>query len=238
MFLKLLHQCFLLGLRTPFLKVGWNRQFLMMKEFGFVYDSSLVAPAFTTAPLWPYTLDFKIPHACVGNNNCPSRSYPGVWEMVMNQLEVDDVSCVYVDQCPSNLSGDDIFLMFMHNFKRHYSTNRAPLGLYFHSTWFKRQEYMEAFSKFLDYVLKLPDVYFVTNHQAIGWLKDPTPNEQLLKFEPWQCKARNFEPHEITCTYPNSCKLHSRVLQQDRYLKTCNECPAEYPWIRNEFGLN
>lgn len=226
------------GLRTPFLKVGWNRQFLMMKEFGFVYDSSIVAPAFTNPPLWPYTLDFKIPHACVGNNHCPSRSYPGVWEMVMNQLESDESTCVYVDQCPANLNGDDIFHMFMHNFKRHYSSNRAPLGLYFHATWFKRQDYMEAFSKFLDYVLKLPDVYFVTNHQAIGWLKDPTPSSQLATFQPWQCKARQFEPHEVTCTYPNSCKLHSRVLQQDRYLKTCNECPAEYPWIRNEFGLN
>lgn len=91
--------------------------------------------------------------------------------MVMNQLEIDDGSCVYVDQCPANLNGDDIFHMFLHNFKRHYSTNRAPLGIYLHSTWFKRQDYMDAFSKFVDYVLKLPDVYFVTNHQAIGWLK-------------------------------------------------------------------
>lgn len=143
----------------------------MMKEFGFVYDTSIVAPAFSNPPLWPYSLDYKIPHSCVGNNHCPSRSYPGVWEMVMNQLEVDDVTCVYVDQCPANLSGDDIFHMFLHNFKRHYSTNRAPLGLNFHSTWFKRQDYMDAFSRFLDYVLKLPDVYFVTNHQAISWLK-------------------------------------------------------------------
>lgn len=158
--------------------------------------------------------------------------------MVMNQLETDDVTCVYADQCPANLNGDDIFQMFMHNFKKHYSQNRAPLGLYFHSTWFKRPDYMEAFSKFLDYVLKLPDVYFVTNHQAIAWMKQPTPSNQVSSFQPWQCKPKKFEEHEITCVYPNSCKLHSRVLQQDRYLKTCNECPAEFPWIRNEFGLN
>lgn len=53
------------GLRVPFLRIGWNRQFLMMKEFGFVYDSSMVAP-FSNPPLWPYTLDHKIPHPCVG----------------------------------------------------------------------------------------------------------------------------------------------------------------------------
>lgn len=81
------------GMRVPFLRVGWNRQFLMMKEFGFVYDSSMVAP-FSNPPLWPYTLDYKMPHACTGNNqHCPSRSYPGVWEMVMNQLEAGDYYC-------------------------------------------------------------------------------------------------------------------------------------------------
>jgi hypothetical protein len=74
---------------VPFLRVGWNRQFLMMKEFGFVYDASMVAP-FSDPPLWPYTLDHKIPHQCTGNNQrCPSRSYPGIWEMVMNQLAIE-----------------------------------------------------------------------------------------------------------------------------------------------------
>lgn len=54
------------GIRVPFLRVGWNRQFLMMKEFGFQYDSSMVAP-FSNPPLWPYTLDHKMPHKCTGN---------------------------------------------------------------------------------------------------------------------------------------------------------------------------
>ena len=53
------------GLRVPFLSVGWNRQFLMMREFGFVYDSSIPAPV-SDPPLWPYTLDYKIPHKCIG----------------------------------------------------------------------------------------------------------------------------------------------------------------------------
>jgi hypothetical protein len=66
------------GLRVPFLKPGWNRQFLMMKEFGFVYDSSIPAPL-SDPPIWPYTLDFKIPHKCIGRRKCPSRSFPGLW---------------------------------------------------------------------------------------------------------------------------------------------------------------
>ena len=81
------------GVRVPFLKPGWNRfgwslltfkvcllskfvyfyrQFLMMKEFGFVYDSSIPAPL-SDPPLWPYTLDYKIPHKCIGDRKCPSR---------------------------------------------------------------------------------------------------------------------------------------------------------------------
>ena len=52
------------GLRVPFLSVGWNRQFLMMREFGFVYDSSIATPV-SDPPLWPYTLDYQIPHKCI-----------------------------------------------------------------------------------------------------------------------------------------------------------------------------
>lgn len=133
------------GIRVPFLRVGWNRQFLMMKEFGFVYDASMVAPH-SNPPLWPYTLDFKMPHSCVGNNqNCPTRSYPGIWELVMNQLEAGEYTCGMVDSCPPHLSGDDVYRMLTYNFKRHYLSNRAPFGLYFHSTWFKKIDYLNAF---------------------------------------------------------------------------------------------
>jgi hypothetical protein len=50
-----------------------------------------------------------------------------------------------VDSCPPHLSGDEIYNMLIHNFKRHYNTNRAPYGLYFHTTWFKKPEHLAAF---------------------------------------------------------------------------------------------
>lgn len=81
-----------------------------------------------------------------GNNqNCPSRSYPGIWEMVMNQLTVSEYTCAMVDSCPPHLSGEEVYRMLISNFKRHYLSNRAPLGLYFHTTWFKKPEYLNAF---------------------------------------------------------------------------------------------
>lgn len=85
---------------------------------------------------------------------------------------------------------------------------------------------------------KKPDVFFVTASQAIQWFQQPTPLGQLHQFEPWQCPKKQLDPAEIACHLPNVCKLHSRVLQQERYLYTCNECPEQYPWVRNEFGFS
>jgi hypothetical protein len=34
--------------------------------------------------------------------------------------------------------------------RRHYETNRAPLGLYFHTLWFKNKKNRKAFRRFLD----------------------------------------------------------------------------------------
>jgi len=76
----------IIGVRAPFLQVGWNRQFLMMSEFGFVYDSSIVTP-FSDPPFWPYTLDYRLPHPCIrAGQLCPTRSYPNIWELPLNQL--------------------------------------------------------------------------------------------------------------------------------------------------------
>lgn len=41
---------------------------MMMKEFGFVYDATVIAPA-NDKPYWPYTLDFKVPHECNGKSS-------------------------------------------------------------------------------------------------------------------------------------------------------------------------
>lgn len=150
----------------------------------------------------------------------------------------------------------------MLNFKRHYLHNRAPLGLHFHAAWFENPMYLHAFTvsvyfcflfrnqniskfkaivrtqMFLDDVLRLPDVYFVTSHQVIEWIRKPTPINQLHTFEPWKCNKRQFEPQELACDLPTTCKLSSRVLKSDRYLHTCFQCPKQYPWLRNEFGLD
>ncbi|KAB0794026.1 hypothetical protein PPYR_13646 [Photinus pyralis] len=219
------------GMRVPFLKVGSSRQFLMMKEFGFVYDSSMVAP-FSHAPLWPYSLDHKIPHQCAESNQCPLRAYPGVWELVLNELSVNNRTCAFINSCSGNFTVESLYKTLMQNFKRHYFTNRAPFGLNFHSSWFQKPEHLIAFERFLDEMLTQPNVWFVTNWQALQWIQKPTPLKHLHNFPAWNCKDISDE----ICETPNVCKLNNRILQQERYLYTCSDCPNSYPWIRNEFG--
>ena len=50
-----------------------------------------------------------------------------------------------MDQCPQALDENEVYETLMHNFKRHYDTNRAPFGLYFHTIWFKNKINMKGF---------------------------------------------------------------------------------------------
>lgn len=89
----------------------------------------------------------------------------------------------------------------------------------------------------MDQILQQSDVWLVTNWQAIQWMQNPTPINQLKNFEPWGCRNKIYEWGETACEEPNVCKVFSKAFQQHRYFYTCSECPEKYPWIRNEFGL-
>ena len=69
-----------------------------MIDYGFIWDSSIsVVPQST--PVWPYTLDFAIPHKCK-EKSCPTRQFPGMWEVPLNShfVEVKIMSdLIYVD---------------------------------------------------------------------------------------------------------------------------------------------
>ena len=51
-----------------------------------------------------------------------------------------------VDNCPQVEDEEAQFQVFMSNFKRHYTTNRAPFGLYFHTGWFQKKSNLRAFT--------------------------------------------------------------------------------------------
>ncbi|XP_043272512.1 uncharacterized protein Cda5 isoform X2 [Venturia canescens] len=212
------------GMRAPFLSVGGNNMFKMLWDTNFTYDSSM--PIYENRPpSWPYTLDYKLFHDCM-IPPCPTRSYPGLWEvpMVMWQ-DLNGGRCSMGDACSNPPTSDGVYKMLIKNFERHYTTNRAPFGLFYHAAWFTQPHHKEGFISFLDTIVAMDDVWVVTNWQALQWVRNPTPIELLDRFEPFGC---NYPDRPKKCNNPKVCNLWHK--SGVRYMKTCQPCPDIYPW--------
>jgi len=231
------------GVRAPFLRVGGNKQFEMMADQFFVYDASITAPL-ARVPQWPYTLYYRMPHKCHGNaGKCPSRAHP-IWEMVINELDRRDdpnfdealPGCHLVSSCSNIVDPDQFARMLKYNFDRHFSTNRAPLGLHFNAEWIKKHKgFKRELIKFIQDMLSRNDVYFVTTLQVIQWMQNPHEMTALRDFADWKekCDVKG-QPY---CSLPNPCPLSTRELPGTTHrLHTCMECPNNYPWILDPTG--
>merc|ERR1711976_303226 len=82
----------ILGVRAESLKPGFNKQFEALIEANFLWDSSISTKT-TEQPIWPYTLDYAIPHECK-IKSCPTKSFPGVWEIPVNLHYVSGLEVV------------------------------------------------------------------------------------------------------------------------------------------------
>merc|ERR1712183_47375 len=235
----------ILGMRVPQARVGGNNQFKMMIDWGFLYDSSLAAPR-GRLPLWPYTLQHRMPHKCLGTDqNCPTRNFTA-WEMVLNELDRRDdplfsealTGCHLVDQC-ANIVDPKQFRNFLEtNLGHHYSTNRAPLGLHFTAPYFlTRKSFLREFASWVNDVAARGDFYFVTMLQAISWMEAPTEIAALNNFPEWKNKC---DPKGLPyCSLPNPCesKPPPEHSNEDRmFLYTCEECLRAYPWLYDPRG--
>ncbi|EFX77211.1 hypothetical protein DAPPUDRAFT_54528, partial [Daphnia pulex] len=218
------------GLRAPFLSVGGNRMFKMLYDMNFTYDSSM--PVYENKPpSWPYTLDYKIFHDCM-IPPCPTKSYPGVWEvpMVMWQ-DLNGGRCSMGDGCSNPPDAEGVYKMLIKNFERHYTTNRAPFPLYYHASWFTTAHHKEGFEAFLDTIVSMDDVWLVTNWQAIQWVRDPTPLDRIKTFKPFNCDYPRCNASKVCNAWHKSGV---------RYMRTCQPCPEVFPWtgktgVRNPF---
>ena len=68
----------ILGQRAPFLQTAGDATFRMLKDNGFVYDSSMPTRTHMNPPLWPYTLDYGYRQDCQ-IQPCPKSSFPGIF---------------------------------------------------------------------------------------------------------------------------------------------------------------
>ena len=152
--------------------------------------------------------------------------------------------CTMGNSCTSPADEHGVYELIMSNFKRHYHSNRAPFGLFYHSGWFATPHHKAGFLRFIDEVLQLGNVYFVTNWQALQWIQQPTRLDDIEYFKPWQCDSsngnNNFRQNDYSqktseCLLPNICHVKFRKKNNvgSRYFKTCQTCPIDYPWIDN-----
>ncbi|KAF0290838.1 hypothetical protein FJT64_011004 [Amphibalanus amphitrite] len=232
------------GMRTPYLRVGGNNQFSMMDDQTFLYDSTITAPL-GDLPIWPYTLLNKMPHPCHGNaQKCPTRAFP-VWEMVMNELDrredprIDDnlPGCAQVDSCSNILNGEQFYNFLNHNFDRHYLTNRAPLSLNFHSAWLKKGDFLDYLLRWIeDIQISVTDVYFVTMTQVIEWMQEPLDVQQTKTFASWLTKCDESTGFECTKPGGSNCALHTDGVAGTFNMQTCKRCPPNFPWLNDPSG--
>jgi hypothetical protein len=218
------------GMRAPFLAIGGDTMFRTLRRYGLYYDSSISV----SGPSWPYTVDYRIPHSCPVKP-CPVLSHPGMWEIPMETL--DDVrggSCAMADGCFYEETAEAVQKIFTQNFLKHYTQTKTPFPLFFHAAWFvARPHRVEGFFLFLDSILALPDVYFVTSQELIQWTRFPEPLQSVHSSSTFHCNFPNRPPR---CgRRKNKCSLKFRG--DKRQFSSCQQqCPRVYPWVNNLEG--
>lgn len=218
------------GMRAPFLAIGGDTMFRMLRRYGLYYDSSMSV----STPSWPYTLDFRMPHSC-SVRPCPTMSHPGMWEIPMATIsDVRGATCAMADGCFYDEDAASVQKIFTQNFLKHYTGSKAPFPLFFHAAWFRnRQHRVDGFLKFIDSILALPDVYFITSQELIQWTRFPEPLQSVHSSPTFHC---SFEDR------PAKCGRRKKVCQlkfkgDKRQWASCqNTCPQVYPWVNNLEG--
>ena len=206
--------------------------FRTLRRYGLYYDSSMS----TATPTWPYTLDYQMPHGC-SITPCPKESHPGMWEIPMPYLkDVRGTTCAMFDACYYEENAQSIQKMFTQNFLDHYQNEKTPFPLFFHSAWFMRRPHrQEGFFAFIDSILALPDVYFVTSQELINWMRNPQPLNSLTTSPVFGC---DFHDRPEKCTEKNTKRCSLKFRGHRRQWASCqvDTCPKSYPWINNLSG--
>ncbi|XP_071547694.1 chitin deacetylase 7-like [Panulirus ornatus] len=244
------------GWRAPFLEVGGNEMFTALSEAGLTYDSSWPTLEYTNwhganpkGALWPYTLDYPSIQDCQ-LGRCPSKKFKGQWVMPMVDLNDNTgEACAMLDTCRSLddellTNPDAVFYFLKRNFNINYLNNKAPYGLYVHHSWFyegtlnNSDARMEGYTRFLEWLSVMDDVYVVSLDRVLEWVRNPVPLSEINTIDTFRCQV--FDP-ETTCpdvdenTFTQANNLPYGL--REVIMATCTRPKPEfYPWLYNPYG--
>ncbi|KAH9364237.1 hypothetical protein HPB48_004501 [Haemaphysalis longicornis] len=226
-----------IGFRGPFLFTGGDQGFSMLHK-NLRYDSTLVHQRFRgERPVYPYTMDFGFRRTC-SVAPCPEGSYPGLWVVPLNvyfaKNEEGAFSCAMADAClPQPDTAKDTFEYLKSNFGEFYTTNRAPFPVFLHEAYLRHPQRKAGYLKFVDWLLEKDDVYLVTATEVLRFMEDPKP---LSDYGKRACSRRNEGGANTTCPRPTTCWYKNTPPGGERYMRTCSQCPKNYPWVNNPLG--
>lgn len=180
------------GMRVPFLQVGGNGQYEVLRDFKYLFDSSMVTGHLFRSeqtPIWPFTLDYPPGDMYCKIGPCPTSSFPGLWEFPLQRwYDLDGRGCAMPDACAVAGNKKRTLRFLRENFNHYYQTNRAPLGIFIHATWFQRTHYhFDALYTFIGELSRMKDVWIIPITQSLEWVSKPTPISELKRLQTWSC---------------------------------------------------
>lgn len=225
------------GCRAPYLEYN-DAYFEVLQHFGLQYDSSSVyfARSYNLGDSkaqknwWPFTLDHGYPEASIGYTaGVLTKRVPGMWEVPM-------IGFHYADGKEYEIMDYTISPTFLADFKRdfelNYNSNRAPLGLYFHPSYFINQvDYssddlakLQIYADLLEWVMSHENVLYATPTRIINWIKNPKPFKETILTSDFICPSEEITP-ENPCNYKlNSFKKFCNI-KNIPWNKCQDQCP-------------
>ncbi|XP_005090876.2 chitin deacetylase 8 [Aplysia californica] len=186
----------IVGFRAPYLRVAGNVQFDVLQSNHFLYDTSILNAKTQIGkdPLWPYTLDYVIERNECINPPCPTKPYPGFWEIPLNGIKGDnDFDCSMVDACwvgenANTATEEQWYNFFKRNFEDFFYPKKIPMPLFMHVSLFMRNHNAyTGLGRFLsDMLTTHDDIWMVTPKQVIQWMQDQRPNSEMVG-QNWGC---------------------------------------------------
>lgn len=180
------------GQRNPYL-LGDPEMRKYMVEAGYDYDTSLPEHYNSKSSpsagrrAWPYNMKYGIVQTDSCNyfgenlNKCSKSERPNLVQIPMWMYQKGPGR-------PSSknlMDPPNAYKVLKAELKRNYNANRAPVGIWTHSTstrFLDQKSNRDEVKKFLKYAMSLDGVWVVTPSQLLDWMENPVPKQKMSQF--------------------------------------------------------